>query len=107
MSILKSCLNKRLHFIDGRGTNHAVADPAGHDQIHRAAASFFVGKGTAVKVLSTVLAGNRKAEDKKNPLSDESLAKALTADGIKCARRTVAKYRESLNIPGAANRRIK
>ena len=48
-----------------------------------------------------------EAEDKKNPLSDENLAKALTADGIKCARRTVAKYRESLNIPGAANRRIK
>ena len=74
---------------------------------------FTAGLTTASgETVSNVAVKNRirlliEAEDKKNPLSDESLAKALTADGIKCARRTVAKYRESLNIPGAANRRIK
>lgn len=74
---------------------------------------FTAGLTTASgETVSNVAVKNRirlliEAEDKKNPLSDENLAKALTADGIKCARRTVAKYRESLNIPGAANRRIK
>lgn len=46
------------------------------------------------------------AEDKKTPLSDERLAQALAAEGIACARRTVAKYREALGIPGAVGRRI-
>ena len=34
------------------------------------------------------------SEDKKKPLSDQALADALAAQGIKVARRTVAKYRE-------------
>ena len=33
-------------------------------------------------------------EDKKKPLSDQAIADALDAQGIKVARRTVAKYRE-------------
>lgn len=38
-------------------------------------------------------------ENKKEPLSDEALSKKLKNNGIACARRTVAKYRRSLNIP--------
>lgn len=38
------------------------------------------------------------AEDRAKPLSDEFLMKALDKQGIKVARRTVAKYREQLNI---------
>jgi RNA polymerase sigma-54 factor len=38
-------------------------------------------------------------EDKKKPLTDDALTKALTEKGYKIARRTVAKYREQLNIP--------
>lgn len=37
-------------------------------------------------------------EDPKKPLSDEALAKALKAQGIPVARRTVAKYRDQLGI---------
>ncbi|MDX1680060.1 MAG: RNA polymerase factor sigma-54 [Akkermansiaceae bacterium] len=37
-------------------------------------------------------------ENHAKPLSDEALTKALAAQGIKVARRTVAKYREQLNI---------
>jgi RNA polymerase sigma-54 factor len=37
-------------------------------------------------------------EDSARPLSDDALAKALAAQGIPVARRTVAKYREQLNI---------
>lgn len=37
-------------------------------------------------------------ENPAKPLSDEALMKALAAQGIKVARRTIAKYREQLNI---------
>ncbi len=37
-------------------------------------------------------------EDKSQPLSDEQIRKLLEADGIKVARRTIAKYREELKI---------
>ena len=39
------------------------------------------------------------AEDTKKPLSDAKLADMLKEQGIECARRTVAKYREQLKIP--------
>ena len=45
------------------------------------------------------------AEDKSRPLSDEALSKALKAKGIDIARRTVAKYRDQLNIPAARLRK--
>lgn len=45
------------------------------------------------------------AEDKYRPLSDEAIAKALKEKGIKIARRTVAKYREELEIPSSSKRK--
>jgi RNA polymerase sigma-54 factor len=44
-------------------------------------------------------------EDKKKPLSDDRLEELLNAKGFNIARRTVAKYREQLNIPVARLRR--
>lgn len=44
-------------------------------------------------------------EDKKKPLSDEKLEKILNSKGYNIARRTVAKYREQLNIPVARLRK--
>jgi RNA polymerase sigma-54 factor len=46
-------------------------------------------------------------EDKEKPLSDEALQIALEEKGYKIARRTVAKYREKLGIPGSRARRKK
>jgi len=46
-----------------------------------------------------------ESEDKKKPLSDSKIAEILQKEGIKIARRTVAKYREELGIPGAFERR--
>lgn len=43
-------------------------------------------------------------EDPKSPLSDQAIVKILGSEGIKIARRTVAKYRGILNIP-PSNRR--
>lgn len=53
------------------------------------------------KILDTVI----KEEDKKKPLTDEKLAKILKDKGYLIARRTVAKYREQLNIPVARLRK--
>jgi RNA polymerase sigma-54 factor len=49
-----------------------------------------------------------KAEPAGRPLSDQAIAEILKGDGgIDLARRTVAKYREALNIPTSAQRRKK
>ena len=45
------------------------------------------------------------AEDKSKPLSDEALVDELKKRGIEIARRTVAKYRDQLNIPSARLRK--
>jgi RNA polymerase sigma-54 factor len=47
------------------------------------------------------------AEDPKSPLSDQRLADVLKREGILLARRTVAKYREELNIPPSGRRRVR
>ena len=49
------------------------------------------------KILSDVIA----VESKKKPISDLNLTKILNERGYNIARRTVAKYREQLNIPVA------
>jgi RNA polymerase sigma-54 factor len=38
-------------------------------------------------------------------LSDDAIASILQKEGIDIARRTVAKYREALRIPGSAQRK--
>ncbi|MGB0310600.1 MAG: RNA polymerase factor sigma-54 [Candidatus Puniceispirillaceae bacterium] len=40
------------------------------------------------------------------PLSDEAISKMISKQGIDLARRTVAKYREMLNIPSSSQRRM-
>ncbi len=44
-------------------------------------------------------------EDPRKPLSDSKIAGLLADEGIKVARRTVAKYRESMNIASSSERR--
>jgi RNA polymerase sigma-54 factor len=53
------------------------------------------------KILSDLIGG----EDKRKPLSDEELTDLLQEKGYKIARRTVAKYREQLDIPVARLRK--
>jgi RNA polymerase sigma-54 factor len=45
------------------------------------------------------------AEDERHPLSDQQIVTLLDEKGIKLARRTVAKYREMLNIKSSSERR--
>ena len=53
------------------------------------------------KILETVI----EEEDKKKPLTDEKLSKILKEKGYPIARRTVAKYREQLDLPVARLRK--
>jgi RNA polymerase sigma-54 factor len=46
-----------------------------------------------------------EAETASNVLSDDDIVDLLQRDGIEIARRTVAKYREALNIPSSVQRR--
>jgi RNA polymerase sigma-54 factor len=45
------------------------------------------------------------SEDKRNPHSDDTLTELLKNKGYNIARRTVAKYRELLNVPVARLRK--
>lgn len=45
-----------------------------------------------------------EAENPRKPLSDARLAETLKAGGVPVARRTVAKYREAMNIPSSQDR---
>ena len=45
------------------------------------------------------------AEDPAHPVSDDAIAAQLKSEGTAIARRTVAKYREQLKIPGSSLRR--
>ena len=46
-----------------------------------------------------------EGEDPANPLSDQSIVEILKKEHVVVARRTVAKYREELKIPGTRERR--
>jgi RNA polymerase sigma-54 factor len=57
---------------------------------------------TAIRALIKKLVATEKQE---KPLSDNRITKLLDEQGIKVARRTVAKYREALNIPPSNERK--
>ncbi len=59
----------------------------------------------AAFTLQQRIAGMIGQEAATAPLSDEAIARALRAEGVDIARRTVAKYRQVLRIPGSAARR--
>ncbi len=63
------------------------------------------GKPVAATAIKAQLRRLIQEEPNGKPLSDQALVEALATRGIQLARRTVAKYREQLGIPGSAQRR--
>lgn len=53
------------------------------------------------KMLQEIVAG----EDTRNPLDDQKISELLLQKGIRISRRTVAKYRDELNIPAIRKRK--
>jgi RNA polymerase sigma-54 factor len=62
--------------------------------------------GIAANAVKKAIKDIVQNEDKGNPLSDEQIRRKMEDDGIKVARRTVAKYREEMSILPAKLRRI-
>jgi RNA polymerase sigma-54 factor len=63
------------------------------------------GEDVSNKEVKSVLQTMVDNEDKRKPLSDDKLVKMLNNKGYNIARRTVAKYREQLQIPVARLRK--
>jgi RNA polymerase sigma-54 factor len=63
------------------------------------------GEEVSTREVKKILSNFIEGESKKKPLSDEKLTELLQEKGYNIARRTVAKYREQLNIPVARLRK--
>jgi RNA polymerase sigma-54 factor len=63
------------------------------------------GEELSTREIRRILKACIDGEDKKNPYTDDELADMLKEKGYPIARRTVAKYRQQLNIPVARLRR--
>jgi len=65
------------------------------------------GAGTPLMLLKRKVKKLIEEEDPQRPLTDDHIAELLQKQGIRVTRRTVAKYREDLNIPSTHQRRIR
>ncbi len=63
------------------------------------------GEEVSIKEVKNILKELIENEDKKNPLNDDAIVVLLEEKGYKLARRTVAKYREQLDLPIARMRK--
>jgi RNA polymerase sigma-54 factor len=63
------------------------------------------GEEVSTREIKKILTKEIEEEDKRKPLTDEELVAVLNEKGYQVARRTVAKYREQLNIPIARLRK--
>ena len=63
------------------------------------------GEDLSTKIIKQYIQELINAEDSSKPLNDDKLARMLEDKGVKIARRTVAKYREQMQIPVARLRK--
>ncbi len=63
------------------------------------------GEEVSTREVKKILLDAIEVEDKRNPLTDDQLVVVLKEKGYGIARRTIAKYREQLNVPVARLRK--
>jgi len=63
------------------------------------------GEEVSTRILKLSIKKMVEDEDSKKPLTDEEIVKLLSKGGVKLSRRTVAKYRDQMNIPGSRERK--
>lgn len=63
------------------------------------------GEDVSTRVLKLKIKKMIEAEDPRRPITDDEIAKRLAKDGVKMSRRTIAKYRDQMRIPGSRERR--
>lgn len=63
------------------------------------------GEGIASESIKTFIKELVDNEDPKAPLSDQAMVEMLSKRGIDISRRTVAKYRDEMNVPSSSKRK--
>jgi RNA polymerase sigma-54 factor len=63
------------------------------------------GEEVSTRILKLKIKKMIEDEDTKKPLTDDQIAKMLSKEGVKLSRRTVAKYRDQMQIPGSRERK--
>jgi RNA polymerase sigma-54 factor len=63
------------------------------------------GEEVSTRIIKLKIKKLIEEEDSHNPITDEQIVKILSRDGIKLSRRTVAKYRDQMSIPGSRERK--
>lgn len=63
------------------------------------------GEEVSTRILKLKIKKMIEEEDTKKPLTDDQIAKILGKEGVKLSRRTIAKYRDQMNIPGSRERK--
>ncbi len=63
------------------------------------------GEEVSTRIIKLKIKKLIEEEDSHNPITDDQVVKILMKDGIKLSRRTVAKYRDQMQIPGSRERK--
>jgi len=63
------------------------------------------GEEISTRIIKLKIKKLIEEEDSHNPITDDQVVKILAKDGIRLSRRTVAKYRDQMQIPGSRERR--
>ncbi len=63
------------------------------------------GEEVSTRIIKLKIKKLIEEEDSHNPITDDQVVKILIRDGIKLSRRTVAKYRDQMQIPGSRERK--
>ncbi len=63
------------------------------------------GEEVSTRILKLRIKKLIEEEDSKKPLTDDDIAKVLSKEGVKLSRRTVAKYRDQMQIAGSRERK--
>src|SRR5215213_4012645 len=63
------------------------------------------GEEVSTRIIKLRIKKLIEEEDSHNPITDDQVVKILAKEGIKLSRRTVAKYRDQMSIPGSRERK--
>jgi RNA polymerase sigma-54 factor len=63
------------------------------------------GEEVSTRIIKLKIKKLIEEEDTHNPITDDQIVKILAKEGIKLSRRTVAKYRDQMQIPGSRERK--
>nr|MDQ3043214.1 RNA polymerase sigma-54 factor [Acidobacteriota bacterium] len=63
------------------------------------------GEEVSTRILKLRIKKMIEDEDTRKPMTDDQIVKLLSKEGVKLSRRTIAKYRDQMQIPGSRERK--